>query len=144
MLDEAVAALALRGKDAVLSRNRGIVRGNLRILEKWAANEPNVYYVRPRAGTTALVHYRPDVPSYELCETMYKKTGAFVTPGDCFGEPKCFRIGYACDEETLKKRPARSERVFQLSLEKKRNICKASLKVYNSASIINPHGGVCI
>ena len=27
MLDEAVAALALRGKDAVLSRNRGIVRG---------------------------------------------------------------------------------------------------------------------
>lgn len=102
MLDEAVAALALRGKDAVLSRNRGIVCGNLEILEKWAANEPNVDYVRPRAGTTALVHYRPDVPSYELCETMYKRTGAFVTPGDCFGEPKCFRIGYACDEETLK------------------------------------------
>ena len=102
MLDEAVAALALRGKESVLERNCGIVRGNLEILEKWVANEPNVDYVKPRAGTTALVHYRPDVSSYALCETMYKKTGAFVTPGDCFGEPKCFRIGYACGEETLK------------------------------------------
>ena len=26
----------------------------------------------------------------------------FVTPGDCFGQPRCFRIGYASDTQTLR------------------------------------------
>ena len=32
---------------------------------------------------------------------MYKMTGAFVTPGDCFEEPYSMRIGYAYGKETL-------------------------------------------
>ncbi|MBQ2879386.1 MAG: aminotransferase, partial [Anaerotignum sp.] len=46
-------------------------------------------------------HYDFDIPSYDFCLDMYKKTGAFVTPGDCFEEARCFRLGYACDKETL-------------------------------------------
>ena len=34
-------------------------------------------------------------------EDMYHKTGAFVTPGDCFEQPHSFRIGYACDKQEL-------------------------------------------
>ena len=33
---------------------------------------------------------------------MYHATGAFVTPGDCFEQPHSMRIGYACDQQTLK------------------------------------------
>lgn len=33
---------------------------------------------------------------------MYHETGAFVTPGDCFEQPRSMRIGYASDTETLK------------------------------------------
>ena len=33
---------------------------------------------------------------------MYHATGAFVTPGDCFEQPRSMRIGYACDVQTLK------------------------------------------
>ena len=33
---------------------------------------------------------------------MYHETGAFVTPGDCFEQPKSMRIGYASDTQTLK------------------------------------------
>ncbi len=33
---------------------------------------------------------------------MYKQTGAFVTPGDCFEQSHSMRIGYACDAEILK------------------------------------------
>ncbi len=101
VLDDAAASLALRSGAAMLERSRGIVRENLRILDEWVASEPLVNYVKPKAGTTALVYYTPRVPSYALCEAMYKQTGAFVTPGDCFGEPGCFRIGYACDKDTL-------------------------------------------
>ena len=102
VFDEAAAAVALAHKDALLARNRGIVRENLRILDDFIQSEPKLSYVRPRAGTTALVSYEDALDSYEFARRMYEETGAFVTPGDCFGEPKTLRLGYACDRETLK------------------------------------------
>lgn len=101
MFDEALAAVALRHSEALLERNRRIVRENLAVLDAWVQQEPHVRYTKPQAGTTALVCYDLDVPSYLFCEEMYHKTGAFVTPGDCFEEPRSFRIGYACDRQTL-------------------------------------------
>ena len=41
------------------------------------------------------------MPSYEFCKRLYDETGAFVTPGDCFEQPRSMRIGYACDKKTL-------------------------------------------
>ena len=101
MFDETVATLALQHKDVLLQRNRQIVRENLAILDAWVASEPHVHYVKPAAGTTALVYYDLDLPSYDFCREMYDTTGAFVTPGDCFAQPHSMRIGYACDKETL-------------------------------------------
>ena len=103
MLDEAVAALALKHAGKLLERNRGIVRENLAILDAWVQGEPRVSYAKPQAGTTALVSYDLDIPSYDFCKGMYRATGAFVTPGDCFEQPRSMRIGYACDQETLRK-----------------------------------------
>ena len=103
MLDEAVAALALKHADKLLERNRGIVRENLAILDAWVQREPHLSYVKPQAGTTALVSYDLDVPSYDFCREMYHATGAFVTPGDCFEQERSMRIGYACNRETLQK-----------------------------------------
>lgn len=91
--------IATRDKDAL----RAIVRENLAILDNWVAGEKHASYVKPLGGTTALVYYDFDIPSYELCEEMYHKTGAFVTPGDCFEQPKSMRIGYAYGKEALVK-----------------------------------------
>ncbi len=102
MFDEAVAGLALAHSDKLLERNRGIVRENLAILDAWVASEPRLTYTKPQAGTTALVYYDYDLPSYEFCERMYHETGAFVTPGDCFEQPHSVRIGYASDTQVLK------------------------------------------
>lgn len=101
MLDEAVAALALAHADKLLARSRAIVRKNLAVLDAWVARQPHIRYVKPQAGTTALLHYDLDIPSYEFCTGMYHATGAFVTPGACFGEERCMRIGYACETDTL-------------------------------------------
>lgn len=101
VFDEMLAAAALKHSDKLLERSRKIVRENLQILDDWVGSEPHVSYVKPQAGTTALVYYDLDIPSYEFCEEMYKKTGAFVTPGDCFEVPHSMRIGYAYGKQDL-------------------------------------------
>ena len=98
---EMLAAAALKHRDKLLERSRKIVRENLQILDDWVGSEPHVNYVKPKAGTTALVYYDLDISSYEFCEEMYKKTGAFVTPGDCFEVPHSMRIGYAYGKQDL-------------------------------------------
>ena len=102
MFDEALAAVALRHSDVILERNRGIVRENLSVLDAWVQSEPRIHYQKPQAGTTALVYYDYAPDSYTFCTRMYHETGAFVTPGDCFEQPKSMRIGYASDVQTLK------------------------------------------
>lgn len=97
MFDEAIAGIALRHGDALLRRNRTIVRENLALLDAFIEREPLLHYVKPQAGTTALVYYDAPVPSYDLCLDMYRECGAFVTPGDCFEQPGCMRIGFAND-----------------------------------------------
>lgn len=101
VFDEMLAAAALKHRDKLLERSRKIVRENLQILDDWVGSEPHVSYVKPKAGTTALVSYDLDISSYEFCEEMYKKTGAFVTPGDCFEVPHSMRIGYAYGKQDL-------------------------------------------
>ena len=86
----------------MIRRNQAIVRENLAILDEWMQAHPHFYYTKPQAGTTALVYYDFDIPSYEFCERLYHGTGSFVTPGDCFEQPHSMRIGYACDAQTLK------------------------------------------
>lgn len=101
VFDEMLAAVALKHSDKLLERSRNIVRENLQILDEWVNSEPHVIYVKPKAGTTALVYYDLDIPSYTFCEEMYHKTGAFVTPGDCFEIPHSMRIGYSYGKQDL-------------------------------------------
>lgn len=114
MFDEAVAAAALRHKDKLLARSRQIIRANLEILDGWVQSEPHVFYTRPQAGTTALVCYDFRMPSYEFCRRMYHETGAFVTPGDCFEEPRSMRIGYASDTDVLRQGLAAISRFIKI------------------------------
>ncbi|WP_282741722.1 aminotransferase class I/II-fold pyridoxal phosphate-dependent enzyme [Olsenella uli] len=95
LLDEEVAAYALAHADKILERSRRIVRQNLATLDEWIASEPHLSYVKPEAGTTALVYYDYDIDSYDFCVGMIQSTGALVTPGDAFEEPRSMRIGYA-------------------------------------------------
>ena len=95
MFDEAVGAYALAHADKILARSRRIVRQNLAALEAWVDSEEHLSFVKPEAGTTALVYYDYDLDSYAFCTRMIQTTGALVTPGDAFEEPKSMRIGYA-------------------------------------------------
>ncbi|MCR5087893.1 MAG: aminotransferase [Oscillospiraceae bacterium] len=119
MFDEAVAGLALNHADALLKRSRSIVRENLATVAVWMSREPYIRWFCPQAGTTALISYDYGLPSYEFCLRMYRESGAFVTPGDCFEQPKSFRLGYACDAQTLRDGLAACSAFFR-SLEAER------------------------
>ncbi len=101
VLDDVLAAVALEHVDAVLARSLAIVRGNLGLLDQWIAREPRLRYVRPRAGTTALIRYDHDIPSVDFCQGLFDFNGAFVMPGIAFGEEHAFRLGYACPRGVL-------------------------------------------
>ena len=73
MFDDAIASIALRHSDVMLKRNQRIVRENLAILDDWIKENPHFFYTKPKAGTTALVYYDFDIPSYEFCKRMYTR-----------------------------------------------------------------------
>ncbi len=102
VLDDKLAALALNNKEKIFARNREILNNNRAILDQWVSETPEVRYLKPVAGTTALVYYDKDMPSQELCKKLLAEKGVLFTPGECFEMEGSVRIGYAYDSKTLR------------------------------------------
>jgi aspartate/methionine/tyrosine aminotransferase len=102
MLDDYFATMALDAKDKILERSRSITRQNLQVLDGWVAGEPAISYVKPLAGTTALLKYDFDMPSRDFCVQLLDATGVMLTPGSVMHMEGWLRIGYANNPETLK------------------------------------------
>lgn len=107
MIDDHLATLALQSADRVLARSRALVRENLAVLDAWVAATPGVSFVRPQAGTVALLRYGLPMPSRVFCAALLAETGVLFVPGEVFGEEGCVRIGYACETEVLRQGLAR-------------------------------------
>ena len=101
MVDDLLAAIALEHADAMLIRNRAIVRGNLAILDGWVAEEPRISYVRPAAGTTALLRFDAPMSSDAFCTRLLETEGVLLVPGSAFDTDGVVRIGYANDAAVL-------------------------------------------
>ncbi|WP_145086201.1 aminotransferase [Sedimentibacter saalensis] len=102
VLDDLFASMALANKEMIFERNRKILIKNREILDQWVNETPEVSYIKPVAGTTALVYYKKDMPSYDLCVRLIKEKGVLFTPGSCFEMEGSVRIGYAFDSMTLR------------------------------------------
>jgi aspartate/methionine/tyrosine aminotransferase len=100
-VDDALAVVALEHKVEILDRSKRITRENLEVLDAWVRSRSDVSYVRPQSGTTALIRYDAEVNSYDLCRGLLEAHGVMFTPGDAFGIPRTFRIGFADDRDTL-------------------------------------------
>ena len=113
MLDDHFAAIALEHRDAILARNRAIVRTNLAILDRWVAGEPAISYVKPKAGTIALLKYDFDMPSREFCIRLLEAEGVMFTPGSALDMEGYVRIGYANNRAVLEEGLARVSRFLK-------------------------------
>jgi len=89
------AALEPSVRAGLLERGRSILRGNLEVLEAWAAERAGVLgFARPRAGAVAFFHYDLPIGSTELAERLLAEQSVLIVPGDQFGIDHHFRIGY--------------------------------------------------
>ena len=102
LIDDYFATMALANVDAILGRSRQITRENLAILDDWVQGESSISYVKPAGGTTALLLYALNMPSYELCEAVIRDTGVMLTPGSVMGMEGTLRIGFANETQALK------------------------------------------
>lgn len=102
LIDEALAALAVKNVDKIYKRNLQIIRTNYRILSQWIENEPLISWVPLKAGSIAFPRYNPKMPSETLCLRLIKEKGTLLVPGSCFGMEGYLRISYGCKTETLK------------------------------------------
>jgi len=102
LIDEALAALAIKNVDKIYKRNLQIIRTNYKILSQWIENEPLISWVPPKAGSIAFPRYNLKMPSETLCIRLIKEKGTLLVPGSCFGMEGYLRISYGCKTETLK------------------------------------------
>ncbi|RPD94312.1 aminotransferase [Candidatus Pantoea deserta] len=102
VLDDYFATLALENRDKILARNQKMLRDNLMTLDTWVNNEPLVSYVKPRAGTTALLKYDLPVSSREFCVRLLERYGVMFTPGEALDMEGYLRIGFANNSEVMK------------------------------------------
>ena len=107
MIDDHFAALALEHKAAVLARSQQITRGNLDILSGWVDGEPQISWVKPKSGTTALLKYDLSISSRDFCVALLEETGVLLTPGSALDMEGYLRIGYANNPDILKEGLAR-------------------------------------
>ena len=102
-IDDILASMALANKDKIFARSAKILEQGREILDKWVSETEGVSYVKPAAGTTALIFYDKDVPSFDFCVKLVKERGVLTTPGSAFEMEHCFRIGYAFSPDVLQK-----------------------------------------
>lgn len=102
MIDDHFATIALEHAEVLLKRSRSITRTNLAILDAWVQQEPRISWVKPHAGTTALLTYDVDIPSRDFCVRLLEETGVMFTPGSALAIEGTVRIGYANNEQILR------------------------------------------
>ncbi|KAI1632185.1 pyridoxal phosphate-dependent transferase [Biscogniauxia mediterranea] len=117
-LDDRVARYALCASSSVrprlLARNLALARANLALLERFVESYADICdWVRPTAGTTALVRFRSrrgggePVDDVEFCKDLLDKTRVMLVPASkCFGNGTDFRgyvrVGYVSETEVLR------------------------------------------
>ncbi len=93
---EVLALIALRARERVLARSRGIVEANLPLLdgffERWAGT---FEWVRPRGGSIGFPRLVDGRPIDGFVEDLVRETGVLLLPGTVFADTRNhFRIGF--------------------------------------------------
>jgi aspartate/methionine/tyrosine aminotransferase len=95
ILSEFVALAALRKSDSILSRNIGIIQDNLKILDEFFSRYNDKFqWLKPKAGTVALVKTKFTKNTESFCEELMSEKGVLLMPGTKFDYDDCLRIGF--------------------------------------------------
>jgi aspartate/methionine/tyrosine aminotransferase len=93
-LGEALASIALNRRETILARAREITGKNLALLDQFMeSHRETIEWVRPRGGMTAFPWLAREQDSRPFCRQL-AAGGVLFAPGDCFGAPQHFRLGF--------------------------------------------------
>ncbi len=67
-LNDALARLGLKHRDAIVVRNTRIIEGNLKVAADWIAERPYLSWTPPRGGLLAHIKNDLEVPSLEQAD----------------------------------------------------------------------------
>lgn len=95
---EILGIIALRSRERIVARSRGIIGGNLELLDPFfVRHRERLSWVRPRAASVAFPRLRTDAPGAveRFCDELIEKEGVLLLPGSRFEHPgNHFRIGF--------------------------------------------------
>lgn len=93
---EILSLIALRAKDTILTRNRGIVLENLALLDSFFARHNDLFsWVRPAAGCIAFPKLHDTMPIDWFTEALIEEEGVLLLPGTAYDhDGNNFRIGF--------------------------------------------------
>jgi aspartate/methionine/tyrosine aminotransferase len=101
-ISERLAVLALQHRDEIYGRARRIATENLKLLDHVFAEHRDILrWVRPSGGMTAFPWLASGGDAREFCRGLARR-GVLVAPGDCFGMPSHFRLGFAASGERFR------------------------------------------
>jgi aspartate/methionine/tyrosine aminotransferase len=100
-LGEALGVIGVRNRDRILERTQRVASANLRVVEPFFTEHAERFgWIPPRGGLTAWPWLRSGESSRPLCERAAAR-GVLLAPGDCFGVPHHFRIGFGAASDDI-------------------------------------------
>ena len=92
---ELLSALALRHRETLADRNRGIVLANLPLLDAFLdRHAEQLSWTRPTASPIGFPRLHGAEDTTGFCEQLVTETGVLLLPGRVYDEPGHFRIGF--------------------------------------------------
>jgi len=93
-LNDALACLGLKHRDAIVGRNRRIIQENLVTAGRWIGERKSfISWTPPRGGLLALLKYDLPVASLELADRLATDWSVMLAPGSAFGYEHHLRLG---------------------------------------------------
>jgi aspartate/methionine/tyrosine aminotransferase len=110
-LGEPLGTLALKHREKIFARARQVSSANLALFDKFMHEHSATFgWIRPRGGLTAFPWLHSGEDSRPLC-AQAARAGVLLAPGDCFGMPSYFRVGFGAAGEKFPKALARLSEV---------------------------------
>ena len=98
---EILSEIAIRKRDVVLGKTQEAANRNLKLLESFMADHPDVLgWIPPQGGMTAFPWLASGENARPFCQAAAER-GILLAPGDCFDAPSHFRLGFAAAGENF-------------------------------------------
>ncbi len=98
---EILSEAAVRRREVVLGKAQEVASRNLKLLERFMAEEQDVLgWIPPRGGMTAFLWLASGENARPFCQAAAER-GVLLVPGDCYDTPEYFRLGFAASGDNF-------------------------------------------